>query len=151
MLRIMVAQATKEFLMTYGWAIGVVLIAIGVLVVFGLSSPKFYLNSCKLKEPLRCVDSKVTESGVELAIANMAGMDLKNVSVSITGCSGKSDLANGSQTWIDGIQISLAGDNKITGCGNLTIGNNFKQSIRVDYITNRISHSSPGQISATVE
>jgi len=150
-LKSKVAQATKEFLMTYGWAVGVVLIAICVLAIFGLSNPEFQRNNCKLSAPLRCVDSKVTESGVELAIVNMAGIDLKNVSVSISGCTGKSNLANGTQTWIDGIQTSLAGADKITGCGSLKINDKFKQTIRVDYITNDISHSNSGQISAIVE
>ena len=34
------AQAAMEFLMTYGWAILVVLVVIGALAYFGVLSPK---------------------------------------------------------------------------------------------------------------
>jgi len=37
------AQAAMEFLMTYGWAILVVLVAIGALAYFGVLSPQQYL------------------------------------------------------------------------------------------------------------
>ena len=49
------AQAAMEFLMTYGWAILVVLIAIGALAYFGVLSPEKFL-------PEKCVIS--TGSGL---------------------------------------------------------------------------------------
>ena len=39
------AQAALEFLMTYGWAILVVLAAIGALAYFGVLSPSNFLPS----------------------------------------------------------------------------------------------------------
>lgn len=48
-------QAAMEFLMTYGWAILVVLIAIGALVYFGVISPeRFVQDNCTLTPPLSC-------------------------------------------------------------------------------------------------
>ncbi|MBW2981024.1 hypothetical protein KY360_06430 [Candidatus Woesearchaeota archaeon] len=44
------AQAAMEFLMTYGWAILIVLIAIGALAYFGVLSPERFL-------PEKCVIS----------------------------------------------------------------------------------------------
>ena len=44
------AQAAMEFLMTYGWAILVVLVAIGALAYFGVLSPDTFL-------PEKCVIS----------------------------------------------------------------------------------------------
>jgi len=40
------AQAAMEFLMTYGWALLVVLIVIAALAFFGLLNPD---NSCQIK------------------------------------------------------------------------------------------------------
>ena len=50
-------QAAMEFLMTYGWAILVVLIAIGALAYFGVLSPqKFLPQSCTLSPGFACSD-----------------------------------------------------------------------------------------------
>ena len=43
------AQAAMEFLMTYGWAILVVLVVIGALAYFGVLNPRNLVpNSCKM-------------------------------------------------------------------------------------------------------
>ncbi|MEK6922971.1 MAG: hypothetical protein AABX08_04190 [Nanoarchaeota archaeon] len=50
-------QAAMEFLMTYGWAILVVLIAIGALAYFGVLSPgRFLPQSCTLAPGFACSD-----------------------------------------------------------------------------------------------
>ena len=59
------AQAAMEFLMTYGWAILVVLVAIGALAYFGVLSPeKFLPSSCSLPSGLGCIDHKATATGL---------------------------------------------------------------------------------------
>ncbi|MDP6139346.1 MAG: hypothetical protein QGI89_04610 [Candidatus Woesearchaeota archaeon] len=51
------SQAAMEFLMTYGWAILVVLVAIGALAYFGVMSPdKFLPAKCTLPAGVACVD-----------------------------------------------------------------------------------------------
>ena len=72
------AQAAMEFLMTYGWAILVVLVAIGALAYFGVLSPEKLL-------PEKCIVA--TGSGLfcdkNLVTADAAGdkvtMRLKNI------------------------------------------------------------------------
>ena len=55
------SQAAMEFLMTYGWAILVVLAAIAALAYFGILSPeKFLPEKCVLAPGLACVQHKVT-------------------------------------------------------------------------------------------
>ena len=50
-------QAAMEFLMTYGWAILVVLVAIGALAYFGVLSPdRFLPERCTGPAGLDCVD-----------------------------------------------------------------------------------------------
>ncbi len=56
-------QAAMEFLMTYGWAILVVLIAIGALAYFGVLSPgRFLPQSCTLAPGFACSDFKINNA-----------------------------------------------------------------------------------------
>ena len=69
-------QAAMEFLMTYGWAILVVLIAIGALAYFGVLNPSRFLpSSCTLIPGLACTEFKVDDSAgqVQLFIRNGIG------------------------------------------------------------------------------
>ena len=54
------AQAAMEFLMTYGWALLVVLIAIGALAFFGVLNPSRFLpETCTLGPGFACADFRV--------------------------------------------------------------------------------------------
>src|SRR3989344_60033 len=52
------SQSAMEYLMTYGWAILVVLIALGALFYLGVFSPKTP-NTCTAVAPFTCIDTKV--------------------------------------------------------------------------------------------
>ncbi len=57
------AQAAMEFLMTYGWAIIVVLAAIAALAYFGVLSPaKFLPERCAFPAGVDCVDKAVVDA-----------------------------------------------------------------------------------------
>ena len=68
------AQAAMEFLMTYGWAVLVVLLAIGALAYFGVLSPQKLLpERTVFTAPLPNVDNAVINAGdntVEIAFKN---------------------------------------------------------------------------------
>ncbi|MFH1439828.1 MAG: hypothetical protein ABIG89_04635, partial [Candidatus Woesearchaeota archaeon] len=54
------AQAAMEFLMTYGWAILVVLVVIGALAYFGVLNPQNLLpEKCTFPSGLYCQDYKI--------------------------------------------------------------------------------------------
>jgi len=76
-------QAAMEFLMTYGWALLVVLVAIGALSFFGVLDPgKFLPDSCTLGPGLACDDFKVEKlpdpdtGTISLSVINGLGKDL---------------------------------------------------------------------------
>ena len=89
------AQAAMEFLMTYGWAILVVLAAIGALAYFGVLSPdRFLAEKCVLSGGVVCLDHTWdSTSGFILSVQNAAGFDMTGVSVTIngTGCNAAAD------------------------------------------------------------
>ena len=98
-------QAAMEFLMTYGWAILVVLAAIAALAYFGVLSPdRFLPEKCTMPSGIACLDFRYSGSAIEMALQNGAGFDMQNVSVTVngTGCTGtdsttQTTLTNGQQ------------------------------------------------------
>ena len=80
------AQAAMEFLMTYGWAILVVLIVIGALAYFGVLSPSTLLpEKCTFPVSLSCLDHSVTPTYVAVSLQNGAGRDMIIREVTVTG------------------------------------------------------------------
>jgi len=71
-------QAAMEFLMTYGWAIIVVLAAVAALAYFGVLSPSRILpERTTFLAPLPNIDSASIEaSTIEVAFRNNVGADI---------------------------------------------------------------------------
>ena len=85
------SQTAMEFLMTYGWAILVVLAAIAALAYFGVLNPaNFFPESCTLPSTsgMACLDFKVLPNSAHLLIANSGGRDLVLNNISVGSCSG---------------------------------------------------------------
>ncbi|MFH1591726.1 MAG: hypothetical protein ABIC95_07435 [archaeon] len=78
-------QAAMEFLMTYGWAILVVLAAIGALAYFGILSPEKVLpERCTGPAGLDCVEKASVDSGaksISFALKNNLGIDINITTV----------------------------------------------------------------------
>ncbi|MBI4150302.1 hypothetical protein HY488_02765 [Candidatus Woesearchaeota archaeon] len=65
------AQAAMEFLMTYGWAILVVLVVIGALAYFGVLSPGRLLpDRCQLPPGISCDDYSVAGGVATIIVTN---------------------------------------------------------------------------------
>ena len=80
------AQAALEFLMTYGWAIMVVLVAISALSYFGVLSPDNFLpNKCSFPAGISCVDFEYDIISdiptLKFVIKNNLGWDVTGVSI----------------------------------------------------------------------
>ena len=138
------AQAALEFIMTYGWAILVVLVAIGALAYFGVLSPdRFLPNKCALQAGIACIDSRATSSGLTTRITNSLGYDISAVNVSAGSCgtsNSPSTLANSASA-------------TYTISCNLTSGSKYNAQFNISYtVTDTgISHLNAGQITTRVE
>jgi hypothetical protein len=77
------AQAAMEFLMTYGWAILVVLAAIGALAFFGVFKlDNFMKNKCTIPAGMDCVEDPVIGANtVQFKIANNMGDNITIVDI----------------------------------------------------------------------
>lgn len=137
-------QAAMEFLMTYGWAILVVLIAIGALAYFGVLNPSRFLpNSCTVSNQFACEtgDFLANSSGVTVILRNGRGVDtnISNFTIKYTdstgatnGCGGESTLGPVSKGGIvvDGQKMGYS-----IACTNMPAkGGKFKGDLFVSYI-----------------
>jgi len=141
-----------EFLMTYGWAILVVLVAIGALAYFGVLSPsKFLPSSCTLAPGIGCDDFKISSTTAQVIMRNGMGDDLSNVTVAISGCTASTE-ADGNDAWNDGTVLGGTDGVTLATCTNGNAGSSFKSDVTVSYVgSSGISHSATGTITAKVE
>lgn len=113
-------QAAMEFLMTYGWALLVVLVAIGALAFFGVLNPSQFLPStCTITPGLHCDDFIVNSTGVTVIIQNGIGEEITDVSLNGVGCS---------TTAVTGINITDGGSKSFYCTGTYTAGEKYSGS-----------------------
>jgi len=142
------SQAAMEFLMTYGWAILVVLVAIGALAYFGVLSPDRFLPSkCTLPAGVACVDFNVDTDTVNVVLRNGLGFDLDDVYISISGC-GTSTTTGA--TLLNGAQGTFTAGS-VTACG-FTAGTKFNGDINVSYLNRdtTLSHYIQGSLTGRI-
>ncbi|MEM2462917.1 MAG: hypothetical protein QXD71_02015, partial [Candidatus Pacearchaeota archaeon] len=79
-------QAAMEFLMTYGWAILIAIIAIAALIAFGvLNVGRTTANICTLTAPLECKGGGLTTTQLSLDIYNGGEEEVTITQVKIDG------------------------------------------------------------------
>ena len=142
-------QAAVEFLMTYGWVLLVILLAVMALAYFGILSPGDQLpETCLFFPGLGCDSFRVNEDGVALYISNGGGRDYINVSITVLGegpCEGDSSEVQ-----------DLKDGHKKEFFINCTVkpssGSAFRRSIQINYTElEGLSHSKEGQLTTKVE
>ncbi|RJQ15915.1 hypothetical protein C4573_07225 [Candidatus Woesearchaeota archaeon] len=145
-------QAAMEFLMTYGWAILVVLAAIGALAYFGVLSPDRFLPSkCTVAGGFSCIEYKVTATEVQMNIQNNLGVDATSVNITMTGKSGGTfGTTNCARTF-----ILLNGDatNVTAYCTGGTLAGKVRADITIVYQKSgeTVTHTTTGSVSGNVE
>ena len=140
-------QAAMEFLMTYGWAILVVLAAIAALAYFGVLSPaKFLPEKCILEPGFLCEGHKVETNKVTLIISNtVEGRNIIVNSIIVGSCSGTFN-----DTMISGTDHKFV----IGGsCDNGVVQERFKGEIVVGYTEKEanITKTARGNLNTNVE
>ena len=130
-------QAAMEFLMTYGWALLVVLIAIAALAFFGVLNPgKFLPESCVIGAPgFACNDKKITSTVATFVVQNGLGSNIatgSTLTLDGTENHGATCLATsgGASTVLDGRSTTYTVS--VTGCG-LVAGTKFKAKTILSY------------------
>ncbi len=146
------AQAAMEFLMTYGWAILVVLVAIGALAYFGVLNPSRFLpESCTVGPGISCDDFKiVTDGSGTLVLRNGMGKELDAVTVSLEAVAGGA-ACTAADNWGSGDTITCT-----WAIGDLTPGSasgRYSQDLIVAYTESgsTVTHSKTGTLTTKYE
>jgi hypothetical protein len=141
------AQAATEFLMTYGWAILVVGVAIAALAYFGVLSPtKFLPSKCTLPSGIACIDQKVTTTGVTMILQNSMGYTIKVNTINLSSKAGCS--ASPATTMQNGNQATFA-----VTCTTGLVGDKFRSDIRLGFtrLDTNLSQSWNGELLSSVQ
>jgi hypothetical protein len=136
-------QAAMEFLMTYGWAILVVIAAIAALAYFGVLDPARLLpERCQFPAGMDCIDkASITTTTVTLALRNNQGFPITVSAASATNngaaaCGGGAQMAVGAAGVLGAMNTSVPNNEvfrvELSGCG-LTAGDKFDGDVTVSY------------------
>ena len=148
------AQTALEFLMTYGWAIIVVLAAIAALAYFGILSPdRFLPDKCTMAPGFFCAQYKIdgVNDKFQLELQNKFGVGVTDVSVNVTGRSPLICSYLYTHTGpLDNDEGTGLIDYPCDGLGDVTKG---KADITVNYrkVTETVSHQIRGSLLGAVE
>jgi len=155
-------QAAMEFLLTYGWAILIVVLVIGALAYFGVLSPRQFLPSrCLLDSPLYCEDKQVvltaTDVGdVRLLVGNGHANTINLTNMTITDDESLVDCTELGNALVVGTPITSGADQpiNITGCKiGAEAGKKVKLKVAIDYTdqSTEFEHTSVGEMVVAIE
>ena len=122
-------QAAMEFLMTYGWAILVVIAAIAALAYFGVLSPQNLVpERTTFQAPMPNIDKALVEEdgSVEIAFRNNVGVPINVTGVRTGDCDTVQDaigVVNNGQTFL----VTWA-------CEGGDVGQRFSAELGFEYI-----------------
>mgnify|MGYP001593899594 CR=1 FL=1 len=140
-------QAALEFLMSYGWAILIMVVVIAALAYFGVLSPDaLFSDKCILPAGITCLDHKVESYQVILVLKNNKGetMTITNITIS-----------SNNQECFDNESITLYNNDKVVfiieQCNFGIPGGRFNGKINITYaLEDKLAHKIAGTLRAKV-
>lgn len=147
--------------MTYGWAILVVLAAIGALAYFGVLSPDNFLPSkCTISPQFACKEFKVDTTGnIQMQIQNNYGktvdanFSLSNADCTFTSGGNESNGHTGVRNGADFEIVSGTGLINFTCNAGLSEGTKYAADITISYkdSSQALVHTATGTLQSKVE
>jgi len=147
------AQSAMEYLMTYGWAILVILIALGAMFYLGVFDAKTP-NNCQIQSPFSCMDVLAVFSEPTTTFTFSIGVGAAS-SPKITSITVNGDPCTPPTPPVD-VSLSLGQVNEVS-CTNTLLGleqgDKFTGIISLSYTSQYggLTHNVDGSFSGTVE
>ena len=151
-------QASLEFLMTYGWAILVVLVVISSLAYFGVLNPQQFLpRKCQFGQGFICIDHQLVyldndTGNLTILLNNGLGNDVEVTSFNFTSDNNKVVCVK------SGINLTItAGSEEALGvfCDKMQLskGVRVKGTMMLSYedLLSGLTHSIPGTLLTDIE
>jgi hypothetical protein len=132
-----------EFLMTYGWAILVVLAAIAALAYFGVLSPdRFFPDKCIVQGGgFSCVESRVSDGAatdtITVVLRNSGGSNMQSVNVTLSSETTSCDVTGGDFIAVGGLNNGDSTNPLVFNCTSATALDNvnkFRGTLTIDYL-----------------
>ena len=152
-------QASLEFLMTYGWAILVVLVVISSLAYFGVLNPQQFLpRKCQFGQGFICIDHQLLKTGgtfpgkLTILLNNGLGNDVEITKFNFTSDNNKVTCAKSSI----GLIITAGSEKALSvNCTKLDLpkGVRVKGTMRLSYddLLSNLDHTIPGTLLTDIE
>ena len=139
------AQSAMEYLMTYGWAILVVLIALGALFYLGVFSPTTP-SICQISAPFTCMDIVTNDNDVGSIVIGATGIS-DGATITVSG-----DCAVNVELPLTNI-IDNGENIKTLKCVGVATGDKISGDISIAYTLSGsdLTHTATGSYSGTVE
>lgn len=107
-------QSALEYLMTYGWALVVIVIAVAALVVL-INPSTIQGDQCDAKfGPFTVSQSVVTSGTTQLVLVNQSGQSVSYNTVDVTGTDGGSDAYTSAQVDVSAFSLNANDTNSLT-------------------------------------
>ena len=139
-------QAAMEFLMTYGWAILVVLIAIGALAYFGVLSPdRFLPEKCAIStgSGIFCDDFSVdSDSQVRVNLKNILMDDITDVTITLANGGG----GTGSCTNAAVVNVTADATAIVTLACSPVLSEKVKADLTIQYTAGNFAKTTSGSL-----
>jgi hypothetical protein len=143
-------QAAMEFLMTYGWALLVVLVAIGALASFGVLNPSGLLpETCTMIPGIACTDFAVTTSSIDIVLTNGMGTKLEGVTFEVGDENGNlcTTLTGADNILSDGETDKFSNSTNNCATAGADEGSRAKYILKLAYTpSGGLSHNKEGQL-----
>ena len=144
-------QSALEFLMTYGWALLALFVAVGIILWSNIATPeRFFPEECTLIPSVECITSKVTTGDITFVVRSGYPEKLEQFQIQIisdTGCNGVA--ANVSSGLLVGEEEKL-----ILSCGAdpVSAQRRYTATLNITYAgAANISRNAYGKLSVGVE
>jgi len=125
------AQAAMEFLMTYGWAILIVIVAIAALFFLGVFSGSAP-NTCQIEAPFNCLDSYSEDNNIYLQVGSLNSVkDVSSDGITLK-LNGDATVC-ATTTTMDPDPLPSGGKTTITCVHNLDVDEKFNGEIIITY------------------
>ena len=99
-------QSAMEFLLTYGWAILIIVVAVSALYFLGVFNPSLYVGQeCALSSGLSCKVARMATNG--MATINLFQANPYQINITAISCNSNNTVAN-VLTYPAANQVSLA-------------------------------------------
>ncbi len=148
------AQGALEYLITYGWAILIIVIIGGALFGLGVFNPSSWVTNKRASgfSSVFVKDWKFSSSGAQLVLANQFGADFDLDSVSISSPTVTLTCSNSSASELPVIHINDASVTITSSCSAMPIrGVPYTALVQFTFTARGVQHVDSGTLSGKVE